>query len=231
LNQRGGRTLGIVDLIEANTLDAGLAAYLWEKIEAGCSFLTAARPGGAGKSTVLANMLNFLPAGATIRTVASSSDLPSAPAADTCYLAHEIGSGPYFAYLWGAEARRFFELPATFNPAGARVASCLHADTLDELESVLTQPPNSLRAEALASIGLIVFVHIDAVGGVRRRVSSVYEHDGARHRLVYEWDASADVFLPRNGVTTPPDRVAAIHALRDRGVRDFRETRRQLVEA
>jgi len=229
LNQRGGRTLGIVDLIEANTLDAPLAAYLWEKIDAGCSFLTAARPGGAGKSTVLANMLNFLPAGTAIRTVASVRDLPNPPASDTCYLAHEIGSGPYFAYLWGAEARRFLELPATFGPESFRVASCLHADTPDELRSILTAPPNSLSDEAVLSIGLIVFVRIEMAGGIRRRVGSVYERHGTRHRLAYEWDASADIFLSRNGVTPSPDRTATIRALQDGGVRDFRETRRLLT--
>ena len=228
LNQRGGRMLGIVDLIEANTLDAELAAHLWEKVDAGCSFLTAARPGGAGKSTVLANMLNFLPAETPIRTVASGRDVPGRPDAGACYLAHEIGSGPYFSYLWGGEARRFFEIAS----AGGRVASCLHADTLDELESILTSHPNALVPDTFASIGLLVFIHVDTESGVRRRVSTVYEHDGRRHALAYRWDQSTDTYL-RTGAAAPPDpeRVAAILSLQERRVRDFRETREQLIGA
>jgi len=220
--------LGIVDLIDANTLDAELAAYLWEKVDGGCSLLTAARPGGAGKSTVLANVLNFLPAETAIRTVASGRDVPGRPDAGACYLAHEIGSGPYFAYLWGGEARRFFEIAS----AGGRVASCLHADTLDELESILTSHPNAIDRETFASIGLLVFIHIDTEGGVRRRASTVYEHDGARHVLAYRWDASTDTYLPTGAAAPPaPERVAAIQSLQERGVRDFRETRRQLIGA
>lgn len=229
LNQRGGRTLGIVDLLEANTLDAGLAAYLWKKVDGGCSFLTAARPGGAGKSTILANMLNFLPAGTVIHTVASARDMPRSPAGSAaCYLAHEIGSGPYFSYLWSGEARRFFEIV----PAGGRVASCLHADTLDELESILTSHPNALDRETFESIGLLVFIHIDAEGGVRRRVSTVYEHDGTQHVLAYRWDRSTDTYL-HTGAAAPPDpeRLAAIISLQEGRIRDFRETRRQLIGA
>ncbi|MEN6643844.1 MAG: hypothetical protein ABFE08_15520, partial [Armatimonadia bacterium] len=68
LNQRGGRTLSFVDLIEAGTMTAELVAYCWTSIAHGASFLTAARPGGAGKSTVLANLLALLPPGEEITT-------------------------------------------------------------------------------------------------------------------------------------------------------------------
>jgi hypothetical protein len=226
LNQRGGRILGIVDLIEANTLDAELAAYLWQKIDEGASFLTAARPGGAGKSTVLANMLNLLPAGTSIHTVASGRDLAGDIKTGTCYLAHEIGSGPYFAYLWGSDAGGFFERAAR----GARVASCLHADTLEEVESILTQPPNLVSGQAFAAIGLLVFIHIDHTDNIRRRVGTVYEHDGRQHRLAWQWDATADTYHPCNDIAPDAERISAIKGLVRRNVRDLRQARSLLVE-
>ncbi|MEK7765428.1 MAG: hypothetical protein AAB368_04240, partial [bacterium] len=63
LNQRGGRMLSIVDLIEAGTVTRELAAYLLAAIGGGASFMTAALPGGAGKTTVMGALLNFVPPG------------------------------------------------------------------------------------------------------------------------------------------------------------------------
>ena len=62
LNQRGGRTLSIVDLIQAGTLSVEMAACAMRAMHQGASLLTGARPGGAGKTTLMAAIL--LPASA-----------------------------------------------------------------------------------------------------------------------------------------------------------------------
>ena len=62
-NQRGGRMLSVVDLIEAGTMTAELAAYCLAAIGQGASFMVGAMPGGAGKTTVMGALLNFVPAG------------------------------------------------------------------------------------------------------------------------------------------------------------------------
>jgi len=62
-NQRGGRMLSVVDLIEAGTLTAELGAYCLAAVEQGASFMVGALPGGAGKTTVMGALLNFVPAG------------------------------------------------------------------------------------------------------------------------------------------------------------------------
>jgi len=230
LNQRGGRTLNVVDLIEAGTLDAPLAAFLWEKAAQGSSFLTAAGPGGAGKSTVLANLLNFLPAGTKIITTASEADLPRKPADGVCYLAHEIGSGPYFGYLWGDAASKFFDICRN----GGCIASCLHADTPGELESILTGSPNNVDRAALLSIGFAAFIHVDrqdrqfGVSGTRRRVASVYESDGETFNLVWRWNADTDTYHPCGDAAAPPERLTVIEQLVNDGVRDFRQTRERI---
>jgi Flp pilus assembly CpaF family ATPase len=61
-NQRGGRMLSIRDLLDAGTLNEEMAAYLLAVISTGNSFLVGARPGGVGKTTVMAALLNFIPA-------------------------------------------------------------------------------------------------------------------------------------------------------------------------
>ena len=62
LNQRGGRTLSIVDLIQAGTLSVDMAACAMRAMHQGASLLTGARPGGAGKTTLMAAISVVLPA-------------------------------------------------------------------------------------------------------------------------------------------------------------------------
>jgi hypothetical protein len=75
-NQRGGRMLSLVDLIEAGTVDLPLAAYLAAAMRCGASLLVGARPGGAGKTAVMGALLNFLPDHTVLRAVDSWSALP-----------------------------------------------------------------------------------------------------------------------------------------------------------
>lgn len=49
LNQRGGRMLSLVDLLEAGTVGLDMAAEMACLAAGGGSFLTAAGPGGVGK--------------------------------------------------------------------------------------------------------------------------------------------------------------------------------------
>ena len=53
--------LSLVDLIKAGTVDLRLAAYLAAAMHSGASLLVGARPGAAGKTTVMCALLNFLP--------------------------------------------------------------------------------------------------------------------------------------------------------------------------
>ncbi len=234
LNQRGGRTLSIVDLIEANTVGLEMAAYLLWRVSRGASFLTAARPGGAGKTTLMACLLSFLPPGTRIVTVSDSSVLqarPADPRNPLCYLAHEIGSGHYYGYIWGEEAARFFELAQE----GHRLASCLHADTLPELTTILTGHLD-VQAAALAQVDLVLFMHV--ASGCRRRAALVYESvqkpRGEReHRLIYERDADSDTFVSHERAGVDAKEIAAaeefLRRLRREGVREFAQVRREIV--
>ncbi len=238
LNQRGGRTLAFCDLVEAGTLSAGMAGEMAALVESGASILTAAVPGGAGKSTVLANLLACLPPGERIVTTPNQGAVEAAHAAPpdeldeldeldepTCFLAHEIGSGPYYAYLWGGAAARFFDLPSTRR----RIATCLHADTIEEVYALLGS--QGVSPSAMRSVGLVAFL---VRAGGRRRVGSVYVSEAGRHRRRWRWDESADAFQPEGEPTTPSDRASeltrVIGELVEDEVRDFAEQRRRLAE-
>ena len=112
-NQRGGRMLSVVDLIEAGTMTVELAAYCLAAIGGGASFMVGAMPGGAGKTTVMGALLNFVPAGMDLvpadgqEVIRQGRRKPSPP---QCFICHEIGSGPYYAYLWGQDLRDYFSL-------------------------------------------------------------------------------------------------------------------------
>jgi hypothetical protein len=196
-NQRGGRMLSLVDLIDASTVDAPLAAYLAAAMRVGASLLVGARPGGAGKTAVMGALLNFVPDRARIRPVDRPSVLADAQRddrpGDTCYLAHEIGAGHYYAYVWGQAARAFFALAA----GGHTVVSNLHADTLDETHNQLCRENGVPRAHVDA-VALKVYLRVARRGwSVQRRVSHVYESDGTADRLLWTGDEESGTFTRR----------------------------------
>jgi hypothetical protein len=179
--------LSLVDLIEAGTVDLPLAAYLAATMRSGASLLIGARPGGAGKTAVMCALLNFLPDHTAIQAIAHPSIVDAAERdpqpGGTCYLAHEIGAGSWYAYVWGSQARAFFALTAR----GHIVASNLHADTLEETRDQLCSENGVARAH-LNAVTLKVYLRMTRSRGrsVRRWVSHVYESSGTKDRLIWK---------------------------------------------
>jgi hypothetical protein len=182
----------------------------------------------------MAALLNFTPPDVPIATVEDATVLDRAQAAPPepcCYLAHEIGDGDWYGYLWGSSVARFFSLI----DGPRRVASCLHADTLDELVAMLSGRPLVVPRPVLARVGLILFMHVSpAPRSYRRRVAAFYEADGAGgHRLRYRWDRDTDRFQSLTG-TADADRLAPfvdfLTELVDRGETDHRAVRRRVLD-
>ncbi|MFN2110572.1 MAG: hypothetical protein ACK2UI_12990 [Anaerolineae bacterium] len=235
-NQRGGRMLSLIDLVDAGTMDLPLAAYLAAAMRHGASLLVGARPGGAGKTAVMAALLNFLPNATAIQAVGSRAVLDMAtqdpaPGA-TCYLAHEIGAGFYYAYLWGDEARDFFALTAL----GHTIATNLHADTLEETYDQLCLE-NGVAPAHLAAVTLKVYLRVDRSDRLafKRRVSHVYESDGVEDCLL--WRRNRHGTFERqdveSAVVSPVEENAYVRfltALRRRDVRYIEDVRRALLE-
>jgi hypothetical protein len=233
-NQRGGRMLSLVDLIDAETIDLLLAAYLAAAMRAGASLLVGARPGGAGKTTVMCALLNFLPDHTTIRAVDSPAVLAGAQGdarpGNTCYLAHEINNAPYYAYIWGQEAQTFFALAAQ----GHIIASNLHADTPQETQDLVCGQYGVDRAH-LDAVTLKIYLRLERTGGwsAQRRLSHVYESDGTRNCLL--WASKQGKFTRQEpGAIVSPaqekEYAEFLTMLLDQDVRHIEDVRRMLIQ-
>lgn len=195
LNQRGGRCLSLVDLIRARTIPLEMAAVGAFAVSRGVSLLTAAEHGGTGKTTLLSALLMFMPPSEPIVTTSSPrvvSEVRDLPANQPVWvLAHEIGSGSWFGYIWGRTVTAWFDLLK----GRRRLASCLHADTYPQLREILLSAPLNVAEAQLARVGLILFMRaFDGAVRPRRRTTSVWLGDGTEHRRIAGYDAASDGF-------------------------------------
>ena len=200
-NQRGGRMMTIFDLLEADSLPLDLAAYLAWRIWNGASFLTGAIPGGAGKTTVMCALLNFV---APTRSLipATPETIRNADRDDDetrdVYICHEIGMGPYFAYLWGRELRTYCSL----SDFGHQLATNLHADDLDDAKAQICGD-NHVPERHFNAFNMLIFLRISGrYAGRRHWIEKVYESNGHEpHRLIYT--PSAGLCVPGKPETEP----------------------------
>ncbi len=237
LSQRG-QTLSIVDLIKAKTLTVDMAAYALYRISKGASFITSARPGNAGKTTLLACLLTFLPIETEIVTISSPSIIDRIRKYNNklCVLCHEIGSGQWYGYLWGKDVGHFFDLMNY----GHQIASCIHADTLNEVHDILVSNELNVSEDNFTKLDLIFFMRLDRqISGYRRRVSKFYEKDGIaeKHKLVFSWDEKTDTFniqddhVFQNPIKKDLNKYKDfVEMLVKSGNTDFRWVRKQVIE-
>jgi len=219
--------LSIVDLIEAETFAPDLAAYALAAISRGASFLVGALPGGAGKTTVMGALLNFVPADIELAPADGLATIRSGAAAPhprRCYICHEIGRGSYYAYLWGEALRAYFDLPA----AGHMIATNLHADTFEQAREQI-RADNGVAESAFGRMNLMFFLSVTRRGfGTRRRIEAVWESDGTGpHRQVYSAGSPGAV----ESSLVAPDDVAAARKRLDRLLADGARTIEQVRSA
>jgi hypothetical protein len=145
-----------------------------------------ARPGGAGKTTVMCALLNLVPkdvalAPATAEAVRQAGR--RTPPARHCFICHEIGSGPYFAYLWGRDLRAYCAL----SEMGQMLATNLHADDLEEAREQVCEE-NRVSESHFNRFELMLFLRVGrGFSPPFRRVDKVYESSGDRpHGLVFD---------------------------------------------
>jgi len=224
--------LSIRDLLDAGTVDLDLASYLVACILKGSSFLVGARPGGAGKTTVMAALLNFIPDyeivptvdGATIKEGLGDSN-------PKCFVAHEIGAGRWYAYIWGREVQDFLKLTSNHMIAGN-----LHADDIGD---VLATP--GITAENITKLDLLVFLRIRRTHfGIKRRIGLVYENQGGNgvesFKPIFVWKEEGDLFekLGESKLVTPLEIRRARDLLRsivDRNLTRIEEVRQFILTA
>lgn len=224
--------LSVFDLLDAKTLDIELAAYLMARISRGASFLVGAIPGGAGKTTVMCALLNFVPADIELIAAASNA-VTSAETAEQaggkCYVCHEIGSGYYFAYLWDADLRRYCRLV----DKGHMLATNLHADTLQQAHAQICGE-NGVPAEHFNRFELALFLTVE--GGLFdacRQIGTVHSSDGRQpHELVYDRAAAVSRLSPT--AAADEDYITACRTFLEtawsQGIRTIQQTRQAVLE-
>ena len=208
----------VVELLQAGTLDAELAATLWVLIEGRVPVIVAADGGGAGKTTLLDALLQFLPDGVATHELAGASEtfdwLPQATELgwqgappttagsvrpDTAVLLVPELSDHLPTYTWGAEARIAIRAASI----GYGLAATIHADTLEEVFDTLRRPPVGADDDELSRLGLVLILR--RLADDRRRVAAAHyvrptarDEHGHVQRLgpavLATWDAALDRF-------------------------------------
>ena len=59
-SKQGGHSLSLMDLLEGQTLDLELSAWLISHVSQGASYIIGAGPGGVGKTTTVMSPVNSL---------------------------------------------------------------------------------------------------------------------------------------------------------------------------
>ena len=202
--------LSLVDLMEAGTLTLEQAAWLVERIEAGSSWLVGARPGGAGKTTVMGALLAMLPAGVPVRLSTGGGDWRAAEPGE-CIVSYEISPGFYDAYVWGEDVAALTRRGL----AGCRIVSNLHADTVDEARDQIVGQCGASEA-GFRSFGIFLPVTLGS--------------DLGRHtpRVVECWLATASGWERWDGTISERGRqiCAFLGRCADNGIRRIEDLRR-----
>jgi hypothetical protein len=206
-HRKSRRSLSIAQILAMQSIDIETVALTWLMIERGAC-LTVAGPTqpkpGAGKTTALHALLQFLPEGTAVAYTSGMFEtfaftrLPDIHPANTCALCSEI-SDHLQTYMWGHKARRFLMLPAQ----GYRIATSVHADTIDDVLH-LYQHDLHLRIEDICRLGLVI--NIGLMGNeqtpLRRWISTYFlqpEADPQRPAAILKlplsiWNEQNDTF-------------------------------------
>jgi hypothetical protein len=222
--------LSVFDLLAAKTLDLDLAAYLMARVSTGASFMVGSVPGGAGKTTVMCALLNFVPPdvsliAATPQVVQKAVKAP--PRA--CYICHEIGAGRYFAYLWADALQAYCRL----SEHGHILTTNLHADDPEQARAQICGA-NRVPLEHFNRFELLVFLRTDgAYLKTNRWIEAVYSGDGlSGHTLIFRASDGKTIRPGAKHYLADPQYVSACRAFLEttpHRVRTIEQTRRHVV--
>ena len=189
----------LVELVRNGTLNAEVASVLWAAVDEQVSFITAAVPQFAGKTTLSRAVLDMRPPEVPLHEVAGEPEVLERLKVQRLggYLVvGEFSRAPIPGYLWGESVRRVFSTLS----AGYSLQTTLHAPTVDaavEQFSVLNGVPD----EDASRVKLVLYVerHGTNLSNFWRRLVEVYElHKVENGRPIghplYRWQPETDTF-------------------------------------
>jgi hypothetical protein len=202
--------MSVVEIINAGSMSARLAAMFWIGMERGASIIVAADPPSAGKTTTLSALLAFTPPDTLVyftRGQGETFSLPPLTDSVPTYLLINEMSDHIPVYTWDDHARRAFELLAE----GYSMATTMHADTL---EGVLQQLEGdlSIPRSQIAKLTFVVPLYIGGTQGPIRRVARVHflqpSGNGVAAGDLASWERDGDTFTL---LSDPAQRAAFAH--------------------
>ena len=162
-------SLSILELVKNGMMDIKIAALLWCLAEQKASFIIAAPPRLAGKTTVLNSILQLTPMWFKIVSIDASqsdfSEIKLTKPRDTYILVHEI-SDHLPIYLWGTKVKTIFQYVAQ----GYSLASTMHAESPNSIINQLSSDPICIEKHLMGSLDIIInlYMHEDVEGKTRR---------------------------------------------------------------
>ena len=193
---RDAGRLSLLELVRNGALNIAMASTLWLLVEKKASLVVAAGPRMAGKTTALTAIMDFAPPRYTrIYTRGVEEDfsfLEESRLSDAYLMVPEL-SDHTPAYLWGGAAHRLFEILGEVYS----VAATIHADSPEQVATMLASHPVGLTGDLLAKLDTVVNLGVvEGDGGIIRRVASIGVLDPAASGYVSlaRWDPGSDSF-------------------------------------
>ena len=211
-----------IDLINLNTLDPMMLAYLWLSIENQNSVLIAGST-ATGKTTLLNALSLFIEPNLKIVSIEDTAEL-QLPHINWVPQVARTGFGPkkygeislydllkatlrqrpdylIVGEVRGAEASVLFQAMSTGHPG----LSTLHADSVNAVIDRLTNKPINLPLTLLQNLDIIIFItRVKKENKITRRVEKIIEVEGydsqtgsLKTNEVFVWNSSKDEFISR----------------------------------
>jgi hypothetical protein len=189
----------MAELVRNGTLSAEMAAVLWAAVDERVSFLTAAVPRKAGKSTTSKAALALGRPELPIHQVRGEPEVIEQLERERLggyLLVEEISQGRPGIYIWGEPVRRVF---ASLS-AGYALQTALHAPSVAEAVRIVAVD-NEVGDALTAAFKLVLYIERlgEDEASWQRRVADLYELHGVENgqpigHSLFRWHADGDRF-------------------------------------
>lgn len=182
LNQRGGSMLTWDYLISVGTIPEESIKIIENAMKERKSFLVGAKPGGAGKTTIMGAILSLRPDFEQLEIYSGQSDEEISKINEPkCFVVHEIGSGHWYGYVWNHSVVEFLKIPQ--KNSNLAIAGNLHCDTIGEVkQTILSFGASDTH---LKNVQLIVFLEYNHRIKPSRRINEIWHLKNGIHERVY----------------------------------------------
>ncbi len=249
------RAFSIIDLIENGTLSSEAAAFLWTAVEGEINYplnILIIGGTGAGKTTTLNTLMNFVPRRERIACIEDTLELnffgrdnlvrmatvpptkSNKPIEMKDLLVNALRMRPdkiVVGEVRGEEAKTLFNAMNV----GHSAIGTLHANSTKELKSRLTNPPMSVPRNMLSLIDIVVVQKkIIKNGEIRRRISSITEVSrsevGASFNDLFIYDESKDKIERTDTPSRKLERIANLSESSFRDIQNQIDDKRRFLE-